>query len=634
MITLDQRKTRFNIGVMGFLNDTDKTDVAHVRVASILSTITERVLAKEYEYYKTPQDGVQFDFYTSPLLAGDFWASFCIHWNMGEICAVIPEGNLEYPLLDSPSVYKTTVSSALKGIAQTHTMVDWIACQIDIAFALWDGNEASHDGSIWMFIERCKQNGIPCIWIDTTNYEKSFWFKNIYPEPFNRESLWQYIDGFYINEDKDISEKPKEIQPHGFLFSKLWGKISSSYERCHGIQPIFDETKKISKNNGRDPVQFEDTLLRTHEGRFNLERLKETEEDFKIVNENFEFLREAFHDYEDAADRISPYIRAALYCRTWVPLLSTIFLAVGFYVETIMRFLTGKKSFMMFGRWSVDAWAFIAGIGFLISAYIFFYNLKNKEPHQKNIKTYIVCRYVDEYFRIVLHYTAYGLPVSERILNKAIRNTDDHAKRRGAVRVRRLLRMRTPSNVTVNNENCIYMIKHLNEFFDSQISYQEIGRKKRFFNINENIKKWIKVLLWVNLTMLAFRGVIQFIAGSLPQLETLSKDSSFYWLSYNNGGKNVIDFARSFANMTALMITACYDKYSRQKDMNHYDGYYKIADKILKELYIYKAKVMKIKAHQEGGEMVSYDWFRSLAEDSVESLTSELYWWCDETSRG
>jgi hypothetical protein len=95
----------------------------------------------------------------------------------------------------------------------------------------------------------------------------------------------------------------------------------------------------------------------------------------------------------------------------------------------------------------------------------------------------------------------------------------------------------------------------------------------------------------------------------------------------------VIDFARSFANMAALMITAWYDKYIRQRDMNHYGGYYKIADKILGQLVTFKQKTTQIIGRQTNGDEVSYDWLRSLAEDIVESLTSELYWWCDETIR-
>lgn len=626
------QKTHFNIGVVGFLDNQEEKDTAHVRVTSILSTITERVLLKEHEYNKTLQEGVQFDIYTSPILAGDFWIDFCQIWNMGVMCTVIPECSQAYVSDDSPHQCKTTVPSALSGIAQTHSISDWVTCQIDIAFALWNGKESANNGSTWMFIERCKQNGIPCIWIDTNDYEKSSWFTKIYPEPFNREALLNYIDGFYLKADDDVPEKPEEIQPHSYLFSNFWIRVSKAFEKRKNIQPVYDETKTLQENLKKEPVAFEDKLLHSGDNGHQLERFDIDEKDSLIIKENFEFLRNAFHDYENAADRISPTIRATLFCRTWVPLLSTTFLLIASYVETIMRFLSDKQAFMIAGWGPVDVWAFIAGIGFLVSAFLIFYNLKPNEPHRKNMKKYIVSRYVDEYLRVVLHFIPYGIPVSERILNSAIRNSDDTEKQRGAIRVRRLLRMRTPSNVIVNQESCTNTIQHLHEFFDSQISYQEIGRKQRFGNINTSILKWTKIFLWINLSTLALRAFIQFIAGTLPVM--LPGGSPLNWIAYSKGGKNSIDFARSLANMSALMITALYDKYFRQKNMNHYDGYYKIANKILKELYSYKARIMEITVRHQRAETVSYDWLCSLAEDTVEGLIAELYWWCDETARG
>lgn len=621
-------RTHFNIGVIGFLDNDDKADAAHVKVTSALAAITERVLSKEHEYYKTPQDRVRFDLYTSPLLAGDFWVHFCQHWNMGDLCVVAPENCEETPLLSSSGAHKTIISNTLKGIAQIYSMIDWVACQIDIAFALWDGNDSTHDGSVWMFIERCKQNGVPCIWIDITDYEKSYWFKNIYPEPFNREALWQHIDGFYKIDA--LPEDVSQVQPHGYLFSKLWARASRSYEKRHGAEPVFDETKAIADN--REPVQFEDVLLHHQDGQFNLERQGMSDGDSEIISENFKFLRGIFHAYEDAADRISPAIRATLFCRTWTPMLSMIFLAAGFYAETMMRFIVGKYNLMLAGRWSVDTWAFIAGIGFLLSAFMFFYNRLNAKPYQSNLDNYIICRYVNEYFRIVLHFVAYGMPVSERVLNRSIRDAEDPMKQRGAIRVRRLLRMRTPSAVILDAENCANMIEHLSKFFDTQIAYQTVGRKLRFEGLSRSVSNAVAVLLWVNLTVLALRGVFQFIAGSLPQVDTLAKDSPLYWLSYSSGGKNVVDFARSFANFAALLIAAWYEKYTRQRDMNHYGGYAHIAGKILSELRVYKGKTAEIVAMQKSGILVSYERLRSLTEDTLESLTAELYWWCDLTA--
>ena len=619
-----QKKVHFNIGVAGFLGDKAETTAVHVKVTQILSEIKNCVLQREHKAYGVSPQDIRFDFYTSPMLADHFWPDIHQHLNMGDLCVVSADeghGFAGSEAFASPITKRTVIANALRGVAQTSSMIDWVSCQIDIAFALWDGNEASHDGSIWSFIEHCKRNGVPCIWIDTNDLEKSFWFKNIYPEAFNHTVLWEYIDGFYIADD--LSPDPAEIRPDRYLFSKLWERISARYERRRRIQPVYDKSKQSAEGN-RKTANFEDRLLSsTHR----LERGTLDEQDYDVSCTNYEFLRKSFHDYEKTADAMTPFIRATLFCRTWTPLWATIFLAVGFYVETIMSYLLDNPGKDILGGGFINIWTFIAGIGFLLSASMLLYNRLNIKPYNRNLIKYVVCRYVNEYLRIVLHFIAYGFPVSERILNKAMRDSDDPMKQKGAVRVRRLLRMRTPTNVAVDLKTFAYMAGDLDAYFDSQIEYQTIGRKQRFEGITRSVQKGISILLKVNLVILAVRGLLQFAVGILPPVDPEAADF------LRRGGKTSVDFIRSFANMTALLITAWYDKYLRQRDMNKYGGYHHIAGKILNELSVYKKKTSEIVSVLENGGAVSYERFRSLAEDALEGLVAELYWWCDETIR-
>jgi len=614
----EKPRIHFNIGVAGFLNKEPETPVYQQKITETLGQIKERVHHNEYEKYSINQENVSIDLYTSPHIADEFWCDICRLWNKGDLRIVLSEDSTLTPenkFVTTPNVYKTSMANSLKDLAQVNTMIDWVTSQIDIAVLLWDGNENAQNGHIWNFIEHCKRAGIPCIWIDTTDCEKRSWFQDIYPVPFNTKALWDYIDGFYVNDD--LPKEPAEITPRMFPLLKTWKFLSDRYEKKRGIPPIHDVTKNAKVNTGN----FEDILLRQTENQekgikpFELEKPKKINDaDFNAVENNYVFLRKAFHDYEDAADRISPFIRATLFCRTWLPLLSTIFLAIGFYLSSIMRGPIIKEES---SDWT--PWALLAGIGFFMSVVVYFYNLCNKKPHKVNLRRYIVCRYVDEYLRVCIHFMAYGLPVSEHILNKAIRNNDVPVKRIAACRVRRLIRMRAPANITINSFVCWNMLEHLKEFFESQVRYQETGRVKRFEGIKNSIQKWSVRLLHLTVIFLSLRGILQLLLGMSP---------TFLSDKFNLSNS----FVSSLANMAALLITALYDKIDRQDGINRYSGYYDIADKILSVLRVYEERLRKIRFdYQQNENRISYERIYSLINDVMDGLINELYMWCSET---
>jgi len=599
-----KQKIHFNIGVAGFLNNDAAESLFRQKITEALGQIKERVIDNEGKMFSVNPNDVRFDFYTSPLIADKFWCDVSNGWNCGDLRIVLSEGDTAFSknrFYSSANTYKTTIASSMKGISQINTMIGWITSQIDIAVALWDGDENEQNGHIWNFIEHCKKAGIPCIWIDTTDCEKRTWFQDLYPVPYDRTALQKYIDGFYMH-DK-LPKEPSAMAPQMFFLSKMWKYFSSAYERFRKIEPVFDRSKKFS---GSD-YNFEDNILRHT---FELERPEAASgEDFNAINDDYIFLRGAFHEYEDAADRIAPFIRATLFCRTLIPLITTILLAIGFYIDPLMPALLGGWKPQLAG---LDLWKVLAGLGFLLGALVYIYGKRNLKPHKANLSTYIVCRYVCEYLRIYIHFSAYGVPVSERILIKAIRNSDDPDKQLAAGRVRRLLRVRTPGNIYIDAQNCWNMFEHLNEFFENQIHYQTVARKLRFGGIRKSVQKWIRVFLYANIIVLLLRGVLQFRLGLL-QTES---DTALM---------------RNFMNMTALLVAAWYEKLVRQDDTNHYSGYLHIAEKILSKLNAYKARVAEILDTRRERDSIPYERICILADDTLDSLVNELYMWCDET---
>jgi len=615
-VVKEKTKIHFNIGVAGFPEKEADTSVYQQKILETLEQIKERVHLNEQKTYSVCPEDISIDLYTSPHIADGHWCDICRVWNQGDLRIVLSENDAlasDNKFVSSEGIYRTTIANSLKDIAQVHTMIDWVTSEIDIAVLLWDGDESAQNGHIWNFIEHCKKTGVPCVWIDSTDCEKKSWFQDIYPMPFNSKVLWDYIDGFYVYDD--LPKVPSDITPRMFPFLKSWKRLMAKYEKKHGIPPIHDVTKNTEGNTG----SFEDILLRQAENPgkgikpFELEKPKKINDaDFNVIENNYVFLRKAFHDYEDAADRISPFIRATLYCRTWLPLLIIISITIGSYLSPTMKgpILNEKPGLL--------GWSILAGIFFFINVVIYFYSLCDKKPHEANLRRYIVCRYVDEYLRVCLHFMAYGLPVSEHILNKAIRNNDDPVKRLAACRVRRLIRKREPANINIDSFFCWNMLEHLKEFFEHQIRYQETGRVKRFEGIKKSIKKWSRILFYIAAFFLLTRGILQLCLGVFQEF------------LYNKQISN--DFISSLLNISAFIISAWYEKTLRQDDINRYSGYYDIADKILSVLRVYKEQLRKIRSdYLQNENRISYERVHSLTNDVMDSLINELYMWCNET---
>jgi hypothetical protein len=235
---------------------------------------------------------------------------------------------------------------------------------------------------------------------------------------------------------------------------------------------------------------------------------------------------------------------------------------------------------------------------------------------------------VCEYLRVCIHFLAYGIPVSERILTRAIRNSDDPDKQLAAGRVRRLLRKGTPANINIDAQSCWSMFEHLNEFFESQIQYQTAGRVLRFEGIRRNIQKGIRVFLYTNIIVLFLRGALQFGIGLLPVDKA---DLVYENIRFLNTVRDNSSFIRNCMNMIALLVAAWYEKLIREDTMNHYSGYYHIAEKIIKILKAYKARVAEILDTRKENSRIPYERIRILADDTMDSLVNELYMWCDET---
>jgi len=309
-----------------------------------------------------------------------------------------------------------------------------------------------------------------------------------------------------------------------------------------------------------------------------------------------------------------------LFRRAWIPFLYMFFFAVSFNLESvvtlILKLISGNYTFVLTGNLAFII-SIISGIGFTISAVIFLYNFFDRykfrrvSSYRENLNNYIIFRYVGEYFRVHLHFSACNFPVSESILNKTIRDYGDPQKQQGAIITHRLLRKRSPADIEINNELCIYLTKHLKDFVDCQINYQMTCRVIRYSSIVNNLTKWINVFLIINASLFIIRAGIQFAT------------SGAFLHNYSQ--------VRETTDMIMILLLAWHNKNERLRDDNFYSGYLNIAEKILKRLYIYKANIEEIVLLQNKEKTVSYERLRSLAEDTLENLISELYWWCDIT---
>lgn len=581
-------KVRFNVGIAGFLECCDTSDVLK-RISAILQEIRRLVSDNEKRIYGTDTDDICIDLYTCPYFADERWAEICGAVRMG-LNIVFPTNDVvpKAYVMASASTANIDISGSL--VAVMDSMTSWVTSQIDVALVAWDGKESSHDGYIWGFIRECKKNHTPCIWINTTDLQKMYWVEHAYFEVFDEGKLKRHVDLLF-----EVPEAAgKEDRP---FLSGVWEVLYNRYLAKH---PVVQSNPP----DGSDGERVTDVLLEPGHTAF---------ED-KLQHGNYERMREYYLRFDQEAVRLSKKFRASMYFRSVLPFISTLFVAVGFYVETILGAITTVSIC------GLQVWTVLAGIGFLMSAAVNLYGywMSQNTSVREYRSQFLQKRYIAEYLRIALHLLPYGIVVNEAPLNEAIKNQEAH-NRTAVIMIRRIIRRSVPVDCVLDQAAYRELLDNLSLMVKEQIAYHQ-KTAARLGSIATKLSRYNVAIFWIGFTLVMARGGLQFA------LAVIGNDVKDNWPKLN--GENINVVMRSFSNLLALTIPAWALYFSQKSDMNNFSGLARHSKETARNLGTLSQNIDEIKSQNT----IQYEALYSLAEDVLRHQVAEVSVWYAQTT--
>lgn len=407
----------------------------------------------------------------SPSYMGGEWQE----WNQAHgfsICAYLMQGE-SFPVGENIQIIRTdTALRSLLGEAMCN--------KADAMIIVWNEDMTELSGAAWELMRIAYDRKIPCIWISTKS-------ENIY-------CLWESYYGQYSPKYLEEFCEPLpegELQPEPAKEQK--GRWLSFWEK-HRMNYL----KKYNADSAVHP-SVEDWLMRQD---FVMEREAAEGENIRKI------LLRKFEQFDKAAVEHNARFQAMLYQRSILPFIATIFLAIGFYAETLIgKTLPGILPDIADG---IAAFAAVlAGIGFLVHGFVNFYVYrlsKNRHIEQWQ-KEFIYDRYLAEMLRVLTHFLPYGVELNIRKLCGRESEAYMHLKH--------LVDDVQPKEQNLDRRKIRCILQHTEEMLQEQIEYHE-NSVKRYENIVKSLGKWGKVIFYIGFVVVICRGGLQFVLALFP----------------------------------------------------------------------------------------------------------------------
>lgn len=395
-----------------------------------------------------------------------------------------------------------------------------ICDRADVLIVSWSEDVPELSGATWELLRIAYERKIPCIWISTKSL-KTFCILDTYYEKYNPH----YLEAMLEPMQNDCF-RPADIDENNTLFFSFWEKLRSKYLKKYKA----DTTVHPSK---------EDNLMKQD---FSME--KESSEGEPVR----QGLIEKFNQFDSAAVKLNSKFQSLMYARSVLPFITTIFLAIGFYAET----LVGKTWSWLSPDMAAFAASFaliLAGIGFLVhgllNLYVYRLSKSQRIVHWK--EDFLQNRSIAEILRVMIHFLPYGFELNIRKLcfgNKKIFNAINH-----------ITDDIEAEKQTIDRKTTGFVLGHINEMLDDQTAYQK-SSVNRYKKIVESLEKWGKGFFYAGLIIVLFRAALQFLLALNP-IGALN-------------GLDLNGWIRSFANMLALILPAWAGYFSTKIQQNNF----------------------------------------------------------------
>lgn len=466
-------------------------------------------------------------------------------------------------------------------LSYPNMVAEYVVNKSDAVILLWDGKQNFQEGIPWMVLQFCKQKKVPYYLLNTERLEKISFSSDSYYVPYTSENVKKYVASLYDYEEKAVTEEP-------IALSGLWMKLHDRFIRKYKLK-------------AKNVPYVEDKLLSAS---FFADGNKEAK--------NHAMLTEYFSYYDQKAVEASSLYRASIYFRSILPMLTTIFIAVGFYAETVLTFILGGPE--IFG---LNFWVILAGIGFLIHALLNRYAGKiAQNPRVERLKKdFVEARFIAEYLRVVIHSETYGIQVDNVSMKEGL------VDKRVLAKLHHIIRQQEPVSCIQNKTVMDEAIMNFEALIADQKAYHE-NCINRYELIAQRLNKMASMLYMVGFAIVVGRGFLQFIVPFV--FSGLNLSTAFH-------GVKIESFIKSFANMLALVMPAWASYFSTKLNMNGYAWLKNNSVKMKTGFEAIEAKLNSIKQQESNSYQVICD----VAND-IMSLSREDYtgWYLRMESQG
>lgn len=472
----------------------------------------------------------------------------------------------------------------VKSVDNLVSVIRGITENADMIFMLWDEQTESYGGIPWEILKECYQRDKACIWY-SLEINRLFWGQEIYFGEFSDSQIKIYIDNLYSeNFNKDVKIKGiRNLNLSGKLYNRFLKKFNAENVEISSQQDIVMEEEYSYCDNNENRNKLRKVLKKT------------------------------FDEYDKRAINYSEKYFSSIYFRAIIPLISTIFLATGFYVEPFLGYFFD----IHIGNLSIWAFTGAAAFGLYLIVNIFVYFLSKSRTMAECHRCYIKNRIVAEYLRVMIHFLPSGIYADTSSVFGTYDNMNEIEKETTS-KIREIIRSQEICNPDFTSEGKKEIFRNSKCLIDDQIYYLR-KTKGRYGKIIKHLKKWSKGIFSATAILLFIRTLFQ-MAYSLDFLEGLRKFVFPY-----GGDIDGLTFLIGFSNIIAMIIPAWGSYFISKLEFcnfeNHYNEYHNKEQRLIQM----KKRVIELERREDVPVNTIYD----LADELVEILLEETKSWGD-----
>lgn len=575
---MDNPAAVMNIGVAGWFGE--KSQPALDSARALFNFVIEEGSSYCSEKYGFSGEPFRVNLFTSPEIGGREWLEPADNKILFANAIASSKENTDLPSDYKDKLYslvnledKDTVFSGNKTF-----IAEWIASRVDLAIVLWDGGEDGPGAAGWLLLQACRRLKVPVVWMDMEDPSKIYWAGDSYYDSFNKEGLKEYMATLFNPGDAGVWKQSGVSVPFYGLWMKLYTRFMKKYKAQAEAVPYV-------KDILLDPaVPFEAS---------------------ESASTNHQRLAGAFQQLDMEAGRLSRLYNSSLYFRAVVPLIITVFITIGFYIENVVGFIYQPQV----GGKLLNLWAYTAGIGFFIHAFLNYHVFalsKNNSIHTVK-RRFLYHRFAAEYLRVSLHFIPLGIPVyfkADRFGDKLL------AEKPLVHKLRALTRDMEPMNVDYDRVLFDKLLDHLEKMVEDQSAYH-ITIQRRYALIVKRLKALSGIFFFVGFFFVLARGVLQLALVPLDLNGIV------------HNGINLKTFIKSSANMLALFLPAVASYFSAKLSLCNFEGLFENSCLMEKELAALKKNI----AHLRLRNHPTYESLFILSREVLALMTGEVKNW-------